>query len=91
MLYGLKEITEELSNAPSLNPYFVGKCSTATNIKILNSGVKRLNPYFVGKCSTALRLASTTLIVAEVLILILLENALRHSYENNLFEFKSKS
>ena len=36
-----------------LNPYFVGKCSTAKINIMTKQEFLGLNPYFVGKCSTA--------------------------------------
>ena len=39
-----------------LNPYFFGKCSTAScNFKNAILLLLCLNPYFFGKCSTALK------------------------------------
>ena len=61
-----------------LNPYFVGKCSTAIDTHLKNIRRKlSLNPYFVGKCSTACTPHAIVLNDGRVLILILLENALR--------------
>ena len=61
-----------------LNPYFVGKCSTAfAKIIYLKYNKNSLNPYFVGKCSTALNKKEEASKMMDVLILILLENALR--------------
>ena len=41
-------------NRSCLNPYFFGKCSTASkDTYIVSLNVPSLNPYFFGKCSTA--------------------------------------
>ena len=62
-----------------LNPYFFGKCSTAYNEKLKYIIMeKSLNPYFFGKCSTATEKSFHSLRMCRVLILIFLENALRH-------------
>ena len=55
MLYGPPRVhTIRNYGRSSLNPYFVGKCSTAVAIKLDEfENEKSLNPYFVGKCSTA--------------------------------------
>ena len=37
----------------SLNPYFFGKCSTASVELVNKKSANGLNPYFFGKCSTA--------------------------------------
>ena len=62
-----------------LNPYFFGKCSTASGPSVeINAFNKGLNPYFFGKCSTAAKNPRTGE-MGTVLILIFLENALRPS------------
>ena len=78
MLYGMSPNSEEREISISgLNPYFVGKCSTAAGSKNLKKSIMScLNPYFVGKCSTAPNIGFC-IGVKLVLILILLENALR--------------
>ena len=62
-----------------LNPYFVGKCSTARGKNLIRCEIAPgLNPYFVGKCSTAWsEKCNGRSRYLWVLILILLENALR--------------
>ena len=41
--------------AARLNPYFFGKCSTASLFSYIRGCCRRsLNPYFFGKCSTAI-------------------------------------
>ena len=85
MLYGTVQHSKIwLRFMACLNPYFFGKCSTATVLEsdTLFSDLG-LNPYFFGKCSTALKGMIQLVNEANgVLILIFLENALRQ-WKNN--------
>ena len=66
----------------SLNPCFVGKCST--RLEIPKGAVVfsiSLNPCFVGKCSTSTEVATIVAHSTIVLILVLLENALRATFK----------
>ena len=61
-----------------LNPCFVGKCSTRKKRFVLMENKQLcLNPCFVGKCSTSAQMVFGTIMLSNVLILVLLENALR--------------
>ena len=65
-------------NLGGLNPCFVGKCSTSYVEKNRKNQQKVcLNPCFVGKCSTSKLSGLANSASEQVLILVLLENALR--------------
>ena len=53
------------------------RCAASMNTKVFNSRIHGLNPCFSGRCTAIIIMSDEFVLLAEVLILVLVEDALR--------------